>query len=103
MIIKYWNNKQDSKEQFHKDAKKLLRSINKELGLNADIRSNKAGIASLGEVTLHSDSIYVQLGGLYPDQALVRTCEGKKDYCGGENHWSSTDIESLIKIINQLA
>jgi len=99
MLIKNWNYEQESKAKFHKEGKKMLRAINKELGLNADIRSNKAGSASLGEVTLHADNVYVQIGGLYPDQALIRSCEGKKDYCGGQNMYSGTDKQDIINHI----
>lgn len=55
-----------SKEKFHKDAAKALRQVAKALKLSAGsfkIRSNKAGPAVLGEVVLHSDTLYILVGG----------------------------------------
>lgn len=89
MRIKYWNHHQDQKMKFHRDALKFFRSFAlNDLALSAeqfDLRSNKAGPASLGEVTLHTDSIYITWGGLYPHQIMLRTCKGRKDYTGGHN------------------
>lgn len=87
------------KEQFHRQGKSFLKKIAAAIGLPAgsfDIRSNKAGMACSGEVTLHGEHIYIQLSescmgpGL---QALFRTCNGRKDYTGGANNFAK--LESM--------
>jgi hypothetical protein len=55
----------DNKEQFHKLGKQVCKLIAQRLGLQKsqyNISSNKAGIAVSGEITLHADNIYIQLG-----------------------------------------
>lgn len=78
------------KDTYHKKAKALLKHLaENELGLKKDeydLRSNKAGPASLGEVTLHTDKVYIQFGGLY-NSILMRSCKGRKDYTGGSNNF----------------
>ncbi|MER8740659.1 hypothetical protein NKH61_30755 [Mesorhizobium sp. M1005] len=54
------------------------------------MRSNKAGIAVSGEITLHHDRAYIQVGqfGLSSGHGiLIRTCKGRKDYTGWANHF----------------
>ena len=100
--FKQWDYEPETKKEFHKQALKLLRAINRELNLNADIRSNKAGIACLGEVTLHSDHVYVQIGDYYESRkALIRTCKGKQDYSGDANHYVSVDKDKLSRAIKE--
>lgn len=86
------------KADFHRLAKKYLKEIAEAMRLEPgdfEIRSNKAGIACLGEVTLHSNNLYVQLGGSLPNtQFYYRTVKGKKDYTGGRNIWM--DYERLL-------
>ena len=80
------------KNRFHTQAKKVLKADVEALGLQEgqyDIRSNKAGIACSGEVTLHADNIYIQIGQDGPKEILYRTCKGRKDYCGGSNNFMS--------------
>lgn len=82
-----------AKRQFHSQGLARLRALAAALGLpkdSYDIRSNRGGIAVSGEITLHTNSIYVQIsqpsfGG---DRGiLVRTCKGRKDYTGGKNNF----------------
>ena len=82
------------KEAFHRAGKVLLRRIAKALGLDKkqyDLCSNLAGIAVSGEITLHSDTLYLQLsqGALMQGrtQILYRRCDGRKDYVGHMNHF----------------
>lgn len=85
-----------SKDRFHTVYKKRLREIATALGLSKeeyDLRSNKAGPAILGEVTLHTNKLYLQVGGLDESQVMYRSVSGRKDYTGGTNHWMS--LESL--------
>ena len=88
------------KELFHNNAKRYLREIVRIMGLpkgSYEIRSNKAGIACLGEVTLHTDHLYVQFGGSLPNsQFYYRSCKSQKDYTGGINRWM--DYDSLMDV-----
>jgi len=81
------------KTQFLTMSKRIAKLTAEALGLEKgsyDIRTNKAGVAVSGEVTLHGENIYVQFG-----QSMVggnsgflcRSCGGRKDYTGGRNHW----------------
>lgn len=57
-----------------------------------DLRSNPGGIAVSGEITLHHEAVYVQVS--QPAFAggdigiLIRTCQGRRDYAGGHNHFA---------------
>ena len=84
-----------TKLEYHRLGKQVLRAIAKEMGLQSgtyDIRSNLGGTAVAGEVTLHSDNIYIQfcepMNGL---EVLYRSCNGRKDYSGGRNNWMRYD------------
>jgi len=83
------------KERFHKDGKKFMKELAAALGITdaCDIRSNKAGPAVSGEVSLHGDHIYVQLSGSYHEgpQLLYRSCKNRKDYTGGTNNFISME------------
>lgn len=81
------------KRRFHSTARSRLKKLAAELGLAAgtfEVRSNKAGIAVSGEITLHHDRFYLQVCqfGLSSGHGiLVRTCKGRKDFTGGPNHF----------------
>lgn len=82
------------KQVFHNAAKRLLKRVAGELGLikgQYDLRSNLAGIAVSGEITLHTDTLYLQLsqGALMQGcaQILYRRCDGRKDYVGHANNF----------------
>lgn len=81
------------KQKFHTDGKKFLKELAALLGVSdkCDIRSNVAGIAVSGEVTLHADHIYVQLSESSKPgiSILYRSCEHRKDYCGGPNNFAT--------------
>ncbi len=87
-----------SKDYFHLEGKKFLRDLAKEVGIPAgtfDVRSNKGGIAVSGEVTLHSDTLYVQLSEscMRPGiDILFRSCKGRGDYSGGQNFYASLPL-----------
>lgn len=89
----YTNEGQSRKDAFHSAGKKFLRMLAEIIGLTKgefDIRSNVGGIAGSGEVTLHGESIYVQLSESFMHRGvsiLYRTCDGRKDYSGGFNRW----------------
>lgn len=66
-------------------------------------------IAVSGEVTLHHDHVYVQVGqfGLSSGHGiLIRACKGRKDYTGGPNHFlplsKLDDIAALAAAIHAI-
>lgn len=79
---------------FHREARRWLKKLAEELGLPSgsyDLRSNKAGIAVSGEVTLHGEAIYVQASQSAMGTAnglLIRSCKGRGDYTGGPNNFA---------------
>lgn len=80
------------KTKFHKVALYLM-----EPGASFNIKSNKGGRGVLGEITLHSDRIYIQAGGScdpdeVPDKLLIRSCKGLTDYTGGQNHYIDASL-----------
>lgn len=79
-----------AKAKFHTDGKKFMKELAVNLGISGqcDIHSNVAGIAVSGEITLHGDHIYVQLGeGFMGSTSLLyRSCKHRKDYTGGQNN-----------------
>lgn len=86
------------KVAFHQNAKKALRALAKELGLSAgafDLRSNMGGVAVSGEITLHSDTLYVQASQSAMGNEmglLIRSCKGRKDYTGGHNTFAPLNL-----------
>jgi hypothetical protein len=88
----------EAKRLFHSRAKSQLRRVATALGLepdSSDLRSNEAGIAVSGEITLHSDHLYVQVSQSamgYHSGILFRTCKGRKDFVGGPNNFASLDL-----------
>ena len=100
------------KTLFHSTARSRLKRLASELGLPAasfDLRSNKAGIAVSGEVTLHHDQIYIQVGqsclgvGM---GVLIRTCRGRRDFTGGMNNFAPLamldDIPALAARVRRI-
>jgi hypothetical protein len=94
---------QCGKESFHRLGRSILKAVSEQMDLpkgSFEIRSNKAGMACLGEVTLHADGVYIQLGGSRPsDRFYFRSCKGQKDYTGGANCWMK--YEFLVNEFNQ--
>lgn len=84
---------EQQKRRFHSTARSRLRKLAASLGLppgSYDIRSNKAGIAISGEITLHHERAYIQVSQFATTSGhgiLVRTCKGRKDFTGGPNHF----------------
>lgn len=97
----------EKKNKFHRMGRKVCKEIAAALELpenSFDIRSNKGGVAVSGEITLHGESIYVQISrGCLGSQMdiLFRSCKGRKDYTGGANNFASieelaTNTENVI-------
>lgn len=100
------------KEAFHKHGVAFLRKFAKALGLpegSYEVRSNKGGMAVCGEVTLHSDDLYLQLSETFMQrgvQAMYRSCNGRKDYCGHQNHFAKmaefSGADNQVKMAREL-
>jgi hypothetical protein len=85
------------KARFHSTARARLRKLAELLGLptNArDIRSNAGGIAVSGEITLHGEHVYIQVSqwAMGTGGVLIRTCNGRRDFCGGRNNHLSLSV-----------
>ena len=100
-----------NKRLFHRRGKALLHCMALDLGYvpgTFSVRSNFAGMAVSGEITLHTDDLYVQLskscvGGGSLDM-LYRTCEGRHDYTGGRNHFLPfSALHDYAKVLTLLA
>lgn len=101
-----------AKRLFHSRARSQLRRLADTLRLAPgfyDLRSNRGGIAVSGEITLHSDRLYVQASQSvmgHDDGILFRTCKGRKDYVGGPDNFASLDLlnrpEDLAAHIREL-
>ncbi len=94
------------KRRFHAEARKRLKALAEELRFppgSYDQRSNQGGIAVSGEITVHHDQLYVQVcqpATGWDSGILIRTCQGRKDYTGGRNHFAPL---SWLDDIPQLA
>jgi hypothetical protein len=94
------------KKTFHATALRRLRKLATILNFEPstfDVRSNKAGIAISGEITLHHERVYIQVSQScmgFDAGILIRTCKGRKDYTGGQNHFASL---SLLNDLPKLA
>ena len=90
-----------AKQKFHNECRKYLRLLAAELKCapsGYDLRSNKAGIACSGEITLHTDRLYVQISQSSMMQGvcfLVRGCAGRKDYRGLHNNLYGLQSDTL--------
>lgn len=99
---------EDLKDQLHRAGKKALKALAVKLELPTDafeVRSNKGGIAVSGEVTLHTDKLYVQIFESFTGkglQVMFRTCTGRKDYTGGTNNYATIDQFESDAFVNQL-
>ena len=86
------------KERFHRVARRQLKLLAHALSLSPaqyDLRNNRAGVAVSGEITLHTDTLYIQVSqpfGGFDSGILIRTCQHRKDYVGGPNNFASLDL-----------
>jgi hypothetical protein len=88
----------EAKRLFHAHARRQLLALAAALGFaedHYDLRSNEGGIAVSGEVTLHGDRLYVQVSQPATGSdtgILFRSCDGRRDYVGGVNNFTSLDL-----------
>lgn len=94
-----------AKREFLRMSEQAAIMLASRMGLNEDqydVRVNKGGEAVSGEVTLHTDTHYVQFvqySGFLTEGFLVRSCKGRKDYSGGRNHFVNwSDLRDLDKV-----
>lgn len=100
MELFYWDTYDcDYKKAWHNHVRNRLRQfakINLKLNKNDfEVRSNKAGPACSGEVTLHTNSLYLQVStsSMGPSSSiLIRKCNGMKDYTGDRNHFADIKL-----------
>jgi hypothetical protein len=98
----------EAKQRWHNLARQVLRYYAKRLDLapgSYDIRSNKAGPACSGEVTLHAEKVYFQLSADNATRTwgfLYRHCDGLKDYTGGANRWMKPELLADERAVYQL-
>jgi len=96
-----------AKRKFHSDAEKVLRALAVKLGYQKgdfDLRHNQGGIAVSGEITLHSDTLYIQFSqsSMGPDFGFMwRSCKGRTDYTGGPNRWMKWDRLTDLEMVGQ--
>lgn len=101
------------KEELHRQGRTFLRALAKRLGLDPkeyEVRSNKAGIAVSGEITLHAENLYVEVCESAMSRGIsmmFRTCKGRRDYTGGPNNFDRlsawVDPEHQQRKIAQMA
>ena len=84
-----------AKRVFHAEGRTAMRRLAEALCLDEggyDIRTNKAGPAVSGEITLHGEEVWVQLSlsALGPDNEIVyRRVRGRSDHLGDRNRRAS--------------
>lgn len=89
---------EEQKRRFHATARSRLKKLATELRLSPgsfEVRSNRAGVAVSGEITLHHENFYLQVCqfGLSSGHGiLIRTCKGRRDYAGGPNHFVALQL-----------
>lgn len=103
----------EQKQSFHRTARRRLRQLADILGwapVSYDLRNNHGGIAVSGEITLHHERVYIQVcqpATGHDSGILIRTCEGRRDYHGGRNHFASLrlldDLPALAVRIRAVA
>jgi len=60
-VAEYGNTGAQAKRQLHRNGVRFLNAIADELGLSERAHSNRAGPAVSGEVTLHSENVYIHV------------------------------------------
>lgn len=90
------------KDKFHKEGKRVLKAIAKELNFDKkdySIRSNKGGIAVSGEITLHHEKVYIQIyqSSFLYGNILYRKCNGQRDFTGEQNRYYPVELLQDIK------
>ena len=86
------------KKRFHAKGRAALRALARELRLPSDsytIRTCEGGVAVSGEIILHGERLYIQVSqpATGADSGvLIRSCNGRRDYEGGRNHFAPLSL-----------
>ena len=86
---------EDAKRTYHAEGRRVLKRLAQALSLPDEafsISSCLGGPAVSGEISLHTDDLYVMIGIDWPEErrhVLFRRVAGRTDYTGGPNHWAS--------------
>jgi hypothetical protein len=96
-----------NKRLFLRVAKQILQELANRMGWEKgtyDLRTNPAGIAVSGEVTLHGEGLYVDFGqSSIGPMFMYRSCKGRKDYTGGVNRWLNwedlRDMDNVARLL----
>jgi len=86
------------KKLFHAKGRAALSALARELRLPSDsytIRICEGGVAVSGEIILHDERIYIQISqpATGADSGvLIRSCNGRRDYEGGRNHFAPLSL-----------
>lgn len=99
------------KRRFASCARSICRWLRDDVldGADGDIRFNPSGPAVSGDITLHTDHVYVNISADLHLQShlgvMVRTCKHRKDYTGGSNHWvrGDADVAQLARLVKRLS
>lgn len=82
-----------AKNEFKLAARQALKNLARHMGIvpavNCDIRWNEGGPAVSGSATLHHERFYIQVSQSPGCEVLYRTCQGRRDYSGGVNKFST--------------
>lgn len=95
------------KSAFHRAAKTQLKALARHFGWPDgayDLRSNLAGIAVSGEITLHHDHIYISVSQCRLGAGtgiLIRSCKGQKDFAGGRNTYAPLELLDDVRAFAQ--
>jgi hypothetical protein len=87
-----------AKTAFHAKARAALKSLARHLHWpegSYDLRSNRAGPAVSGDITLHGEQLYVQVSQSCMGPrfgVLFRSCQGSRDYTGGVNNFAPLEL-----------
>jgi hypothetical protein len=111
--MRQWEKTNDleTKMKFHAQGRLLLEAYAKEVlkltPSDYDVRSCEGGNAVLGEVTLHTDTVYIQIHRGYitdtkRESVMFRRCNGRKDYTGGANNYCHLTELSFFNIGERL-
>ncbi|MDQ4422131.1 hypothetical protein OOT33_17100 [Sphingobium sp. DEHP117] len=83
----------EAKRAFHRESRAALQMAARQLGFlpdDYDLRNTMAGPAVSGEITLHADTLYIQVSISVMGQGrevLFRQCRGRRDYVGDRNQF----------------
>lgn len=99
------------KRAFHRAASARLRALAIHMAwpkTDYELRTNKAGCAVSGEITLHHDRVYISVSQPRPGSdtgILIRSCRGRRDYVGGPNTFAPIrfldDIPALAERVSR--